>query len=206
MPPVSHPGPRRRNPPSPRLPPRRALADLEDVAARYRAVVEQNRALYNEVQDLKGSIRVFCRIRWDLGVFKLLDEAGSLGGAAGQSLRGCLALERLPVPRSQRPRRTPPRRRPQAAGRDGRHELQLRRRERGRGRGGGLQPSKVSPAPLPRTSERVRCPRASALCRPLAVAHAPSLTRLPPPAQPAPPPTPPHPQGGPQGVPGQPRV
>ena len=43
--------------------PRRELEDMEDLSQRYRALVEQNRALYNEVQDLKGSIRVFCRIR-----------------------------------------------------------------------------------------------------------------------------------------------
>ncbi|KAI8469926.1 MAG: P-loop containing nucleoside triphosphate hydrolase protein, partial [Monoraphidium minutum] len=36
---------------------------MEELSARYRSLVEANRALYNEVQDLKGSIRVFCRIR-----------------------------------------------------------------------------------------------------------------------------------------------
>lgn len=43
---------------------RAQLAGLSDLGARYRRVVEQNRGLYNEVQDLKGSIRVFCRVRW----------------------------------------------------------------------------------------------------------------------------------------------
>lgn len=41
----------------------RRLDDLSDVHDRYRRAVEHNRRLYNEVQDLKGSIRVFCRIR-----------------------------------------------------------------------------------------------------------------------------------------------
>jgi len=48
----------------------RRLAEVEDLHGRYKRVVEQNRALYNEVQDLKGSIRVFCRIRcgvWGMG-------------------------------------------------------------------------------------------------------------------------------------------
>ena len=44
-------------------PPREQLAEMEALEVRYRALVEQNRALYNEVQDLKGSIRVFCRVR-----------------------------------------------------------------------------------------------------------------------------------------------
>lgn len=42
---------------------RQRLAEAENLSARYKRVVEQNRALYNEVQDLKGNIRVFCRIR-----------------------------------------------------------------------------------------------------------------------------------------------
>ena len=33
------------------------------MAERYRETVEENRRLYNEVQDLKGNIRVFCRVR-----------------------------------------------------------------------------------------------------------------------------------------------
>jgi hypothetical protein len=57
-----------------RKPNRRELEESEDLSARYRALVEQNRALYNEVQDLKGSIRVFCRIRWG--------SAGAGGAAA----------------------------------------------------------------------------------------------------------------------------
>ena len=33
------------------------------MAGKYADTVEENRRLYNEVQDLKGNIRVFCRIR-----------------------------------------------------------------------------------------------------------------------------------------------
>lgn len=33
------------------------------MANKYADTVEENRKLYNEVQDLKGNIRVFCRIR-----------------------------------------------------------------------------------------------------------------------------------------------
>ena len=33
------------------------------MADKYAVTVEENRRLYNEVQDLKGNIRVFCRIR-----------------------------------------------------------------------------------------------------------------------------------------------
>ena len=33
------------------------------MAGKYADTVEENRKLYNEVQDLKGNIRVFCRIR-----------------------------------------------------------------------------------------------------------------------------------------------
>jgi kinesin family protein C2/C3 len=39
------------------------VEDLSAVAERYRGTVEENRRLYNEVQDLKGNIRVFCRVR-----------------------------------------------------------------------------------------------------------------------------------------------
>lgn len=40
---------------------RRELAGLQDVHERYSRVVEENRSLYNTVQDLRGNIRVFCR-------------------------------------------------------------------------------------------------------------------------------------------------
>ncbi|KAG6590477.1 Kinesin-like protein KIN-14I, partial [Cucurbita argyrosperma subsp. sororia] len=36
-------------------------------ASEYRRVVEENRKLYNQVQDLKGNIRVYCRVRPFLG-------------------------------------------------------------------------------------------------------------------------------------------
>ncbi len=39
------------------------MDDLQDMAGKYADTVEENRKLYNEVQDLKGNIRVFCRIR-----------------------------------------------------------------------------------------------------------------------------------------------
>eukprot|EP00879_Flechtneria_rotunda_P018099 GHRR01018977.1.p1 GENE.GHRR01018977.1~~GHRR01018977.1.p1 ORF type:complete len:641 (+),score=222.53 GHRR01018977.1:337-2259(+) len=39
------------------------LQQLQDVQDRYKRVVEENRTLYNTVQDLRGNIRVFCRIR-----------------------------------------------------------------------------------------------------------------------------------------------
>jgi Microtubule binding len=39
------------------------VQQLEGVAEKYVEVVAQNAALHNEVQDLKGSIRVFCRVR-----------------------------------------------------------------------------------------------------------------------------------------------
>ncbi|KAL6502326.1 Kinesin-like protein KIN-14J [Orobanche hederae] len=39
------------------------LKGLIDVAQDYHSVLEENRKLYNEVQDLKGNIRVYCRIR-----------------------------------------------------------------------------------------------------------------------------------------------
>ncbi|KAJ4973471.1 hypothetical protein NE237_006645 [Protea cynaroides] len=39
------------------------LKGLADVAENYHMVLAENRKLYNEVQDLKGNIRVYCRIR-----------------------------------------------------------------------------------------------------------------------------------------------
>ncbi|XP_030946459.1 kinesin-like protein KIN-14J isoform X1 [Quercus lobata] len=39
------------------------LEGLADAAQNYHAVLAENRRLYNEVQDLKGNIRVYCRIR-----------------------------------------------------------------------------------------------------------------------------------------------
>ena len=32
-------------------------------AAGYKKVLEENRKLYNQVQDLKGNIRIYCRVR-----------------------------------------------------------------------------------------------------------------------------------------------
>ncbi|XP_057483379.1 kinesin-like protein KIN-14I isoform X2 [Actinidia eriantha] len=40
---------------------------LAHAAAGYHKVLEENRKLYNQVQDLKGSIRVYCRVRPFLG-------------------------------------------------------------------------------------------------------------------------------------------
>ncbi|RVX09228.1 Kinesin-like protein KIN-14K [Vitis vinifera] len=39
------------------------LKGLTEAAENYHMVLEENRRLYNEVQDLKGNIRVYCRIR-----------------------------------------------------------------------------------------------------------------------------------------------
>ncbi|KAK9265362.1 hypothetical protein L1049_003512 [Liquidambar formosana] len=39
------------------------LKGLADAAENYHTVLAENRKLYNEVQDLKGNIRVYCRIR-----------------------------------------------------------------------------------------------------------------------------------------------
>lgn len=39
------------------------MRSLAQAAAGYRKVVDENRKLYNQVQDLKGSIRVYCRVR-----------------------------------------------------------------------------------------------------------------------------------------------
>ncbi|VFQ87159.1 unnamed protein product [Cuscuta campestris] len=36
---------------------------LEDAAANYHAVLDENKKLHNEVQELKGNIRVYCRVR-----------------------------------------------------------------------------------------------------------------------------------------------
>ncbi|XP_039008630.1 kinesin-like protein KIN-14I isoform X2 [Hibiscus syriacus] len=39
------------------------IHDLAHAASGYHRVLEENRKLYNQVQDLKGSIRVYCRVR-----------------------------------------------------------------------------------------------------------------------------------------------
>ncbi|KAK1297510.1 Kinesin-4 [Acorus calamus] len=39
------------------------LKELADAAANYHAVLAENRKLFNEVQELKGNIRVYCRVR-----------------------------------------------------------------------------------------------------------------------------------------------
>lgn len=39
------------------------LHSLAQAASRYQKVLEENRRLYNQVQDLKGNIRVYCRVR-----------------------------------------------------------------------------------------------------------------------------------------------
>ncbi|CAL0311125.1 unnamed protein product [Lupinus luteus] len=39
------------------------IDDLAHAASGYHRVLEENRILYNQVQDLKGSIRVYCRVR-----------------------------------------------------------------------------------------------------------------------------------------------
>lgn len=42
---------------------RSQLADAGELQAAHKALQAENRALYNTVQDLRGSIRVFCRVR-----------------------------------------------------------------------------------------------------------------------------------------------
>lgn len=37
--------------------------EFNGFSERYREMSEENRRLYNQVQDLKGNIRVFCRVR-----------------------------------------------------------------------------------------------------------------------------------------------
>jgi kinesin family protein C2/C3 len=37
------------------------LVAVQDVEEKYKHVLEENRTLYNTVQDLRGNIRVFCR-------------------------------------------------------------------------------------------------------------------------------------------------
>ncbi|TKY57436.1 Kinesin KP1 [Spatholobus suberectus] len=39
------------------------IKSLEEVSSSYHKVLEENRFLYNQVQDLKGAIRVYCRVR-----------------------------------------------------------------------------------------------------------------------------------------------
>ncbi|CAL5093170.1 unnamed protein product [Urochloa decumbens] len=39
------------------------LYTLSDAASGYHKVLEENRKLYNQIQDLKGNIRVYCRVR-----------------------------------------------------------------------------------------------------------------------------------------------
>ncbi|XP_040385227.1 kinesin-like protein KIN-14Q isoform X2 [Oryza brachyantha] len=39
------------------------LYSLSDAASSYHKVLEENRKLYNQIQDLKGNIRVYCRVR-----------------------------------------------------------------------------------------------------------------------------------------------
>ncbi|XP_019053555.1 PREDICTED: kinesin-like protein KIN-14G isoform X2 [Nelumbo nucifera] len=39
------------------------IHNLAHAASRYHKVLEENRKLYNQLQDLKGSIRVYCRVR-----------------------------------------------------------------------------------------------------------------------------------------------
>ncbi|XP_027938785.1 kinesin-like protein KIN-14F isoform X2 [Vigna unguiculata] len=39
------------------------IKSLEEASSSYHKVLEENRVLYNQVQDLKGAIRVYCRVR-----------------------------------------------------------------------------------------------------------------------------------------------
>ncbi|KAH0997792.1 hypothetical protein GBA52_021656 [Prunus armeniaca] len=56
---------------------------LEVASSSYQKVIEENRALYNQVQDLKGSIRVYCRVRpflpWQSNSQSTVDYIGENG-------------------------------------------------------------------------------------------------------------------------------
>ena len=39
------------------------MDQLHGITTRYRGLQEENRSLYNQIQDLRGNIRVFCRVR-----------------------------------------------------------------------------------------------------------------------------------------------
>ncbi len=44
---------------------------IDDITQKYRSEVLQRKLLYNKVQELRGNIRVFCRVRQDTrcGIF-----------------------------------------------------------------------------------------------------------------------------------------
>ncbi|XP_028779537.1 kinesin-like protein KIN-14I [Neltuma alba] len=52
------------------------VRSLASAASGYRRVLEENRKLYNQLQDLKGNIRVYCRVR---PFFGQANNAGSVG-------------------------------------------------------------------------------------------------------------------------------
>ncbi|PQQ20343.1 hypothetical protein Pyn_16917 [Prunus yedoensis var. nudiflora] len=59
------------------------IKSLEVASSSYQKVIEENRALYNQVQDLKGSIRVYCRVRpflpWQSNSQSTVDYIGENG-------------------------------------------------------------------------------------------------------------------------------
>nr|KJB16365.1 hypothetical protein B456_002G226000 [Gossypium raimondii] len=57
------------------------VEEMSTAAVQYHKVVEENRKLYNMVQDLKGNIRVFCRIRpaFCAGTRNVIDFIGEDG-------------------------------------------------------------------------------------------------------------------------------
>ena len=57
--------------------------EMQEMATKYADTVEENRRLYNEVQDLKGNIRVFCRIR-PLGTTGDLNPSCLTAGVDGE--------------------------------------------------------------------------------------------------------------------------
>ncbi|XP_072052681.1 kinesin-like protein KIN-14I isoform X4 [Arachis hypogaea] len=54
------------------------VRSLVSAAAGYQKVLEENRKLYNQVQDLKGNIRVYCRVRPFLGAPSPNQSVGSI--------------------------------------------------------------------------------------------------------------------------------
>ncbi|MED6112279.1 hypothetical protein PIB30_060255 [Stylosanthes scabra] len=54
------------------------VRSLVSAASGYQKVLEENRKLYNQVQDLKGNIRVYCRVRPFLGAPSPTNSVGAI--------------------------------------------------------------------------------------------------------------------------------
>ncbi|KAH9567065.1 hypothetical protein CY35_03G009900 [Sphagnum magellanicum] len=77
------------------------LQEMARAASGYHKVLAENRALYNEVQDLKGNIRVYCRVRPFL-----TDEPGRPTTVQYIGENGELVLGNPSKPGGKEPRRT----------------------------------------------------------------------------------------------------